>query len=71
MAKQKKRNRSHTSVQDAGSRGENSRAVAQRVDKAHRVKFPELQEEMNIWDTAITYINKNNLLNNLQNNTYL
>ena len=48
MAKQKKRNRSHTSVQDAGSRGENSRAVVQRVDKAHRVKFPELQEEMNI-----------------------
>ena len=57
-------------MQGAGSRGENNRAVVQRVDKAHRVMFPELQDEMNRRDIATTYVNKNNL-NNRQNNTYL
>jgi hypothetical protein len=69
MSKGRKRKRSRTSVQGAGSRGENNRAVVQRVDKAHRVMFPELQDEMNRRDIATTYVNKNNL-NNRQNNTY-
>ena len=56
-------------MQGAGSRGEHNRSVAQRVDRAHRVMFPELQEEMNRRDIAITYVNTNNL-DNRQNNTY-
>ena len=56
-------------MQGADSRGEYTRSVAQRADSAHREMLPELQEEMDRRDIAITYTNTSNLKHR-QNNTY-